>query len=79
MLKLSGDGTQILQVFKLFLSIVFKKRFTLNYHKISFQSYRERMRINQVVRELELEMAEQDYINERKAALRWVFVSRVTE
>ncbi len=30
------------------------------------------MRINQVVRELELEMAEQDYINERKAALRWV-------
>jgi len=34
------------------------------------QSYRERMRINQVVRELELEMAEQDYINERKAALR---------
>ena len=30
-------------------------------------SYRERMRINTVVRELELEMAEQDYFNEKKA------------
>jgi len=34
------------------------------------QSYRERMRINQVVRELELEFAEQDYISEKKAAVR---------
>eukprot|EP00088_Acartia_fossae_P070435 TRINITY_DN9437_c0_g1_i3.p1 TRINITY_DN9437_c0_g1~~TRINITY_DN9437_c0_g1_i3.p1 ORF type:complete len:325 (+),score=84.12 TRINITY_DN9437_c0_g1_i3:36-1010(+) len=34
------------------------------------QSYRERMRINQVVRELELEMAEQDYVNEKRAAVR---------
>lgn len=33
-------------------------------------SYRERMRINTVVRELELEMAEQDYINEKKASAR---------
>jgi len=34
------------------------------------QGYRERMRINQVVRELELEMTEQDYQSERAAAVR---------
>jgi len=34
------------------------------------QNYRERMRINTVVRELELEMAEQDYVSEKKAAVR---------
>jgi len=34
------------------------------------QAYRERMRINTVVRELELEMVEEDYISEKKAAVR---------
>jgi len=34
------------------------------------QGYRERMRINQVVRELELELTEEDYIHEKKAAVR---------
>ena len=32
------------------------------------QQYKERMRINAVVKELELEMAEQDYQNEKRNA-----------
>jgi len=34
------------------------------------QAYKERMRINAVVKELELEMAEQDYLNEKKNSAR---------
>lgn len=34
------------------------------------QAYRERMRINTVVREVELEMVEEDYVSEKKAAVR---------
>ena len=34
------------------------------------QAYKERMRINAVVKELELEMVEQDFHNEKKNAAR---------
>uniref|UniRef100_A0A0K2TT56 Sin3 histone deacetylase corepressor complex component SDS3 n=1 Tax=Lepeophtheirus salmonis TaxID=72036 RepID=A0A0K2TT56_LEPSM len=33
-------------------------------------SYKERMRVNDIVRDLEIEMVEQDYVNEKKAAVR---------